>query len=131
MEVLDLSNHCKVGRKMTGRTRSFTIVSLARIRGVPTRLSRRGRHCAILTQDLSTAFSSRPFNAILTVTNRFTRPKYSRYTQYRSVRFWRVPPCRFEHFLHYFDVSECKIEQNMCAEGALIVKRPFLGSKLL
>ena len=28
-------------------------MSLAQIRGVPTRLSRRGRHCAILTQDIT------------------------------------------------------------------------------
>ena len=61
MEDSYCSNLFKLGWKMTGGTRSFTIVSLARIRGVPTRSFRRGRHCIVLTQDLSTAFSTEFF----------------------------------------------------------------------
>ena len=34
LEDFHLSNHCKIGRKMTGGTGSYTIVSLARNRGV-------------------------------------------------------------------------------------------------
>ena len=40
----------------------------------------------------------------------------------------RPPLC--EDFLYFCEVSEDKIDQNECAEGALIVKRPFPGSKV-
>ena len=36
----------------------------------------------------------------------------------------------FEDFLHFCGVSEEKMDQNECAEGVLIVKRPFPGSKV-
>ena len=36
----------------------------------------------------------------------------------------------FEDFLHFCEVPEDKIDSNECAEGALIVKRPFPGFKV-
>ena len=62
LEYLELSDSCKVGRKMTGGTKSFTMLSLAWIRGALIVIFHFWRACVALTQDLSTAFSSRPFN---------------------------------------------------------------------
>ena len=36
----------------------------------------------------------------------------------------------FADFLHFCELSEDKSDRNECAEGALIVKRPFPGSKV-
>ena len=51
MEDLDLSNHRKVGRKMTGGTGSFTMLGLARIRGVFVLFFRFWIACAVTTHD--------------------------------------------------------------------------------
>ena len=38
--------------------------------------------------------------------------------------------CIFQIFLHFPEVSVNKIDQNKCAEGALIVKHTFQGFKM-
>ena len=50
---LDCSNRCKVGRKITGGTRSFTIVGLARFREVFVLFSVFELLAYVLTQDFS------------------------------------------------------------------------------